>query len=87
MTRGNRDRNRLGAGRRGWAVRLVLTLGVLGVLTIPGTQAAWTDPVSVSGTTLSTGTVDLKVENADSVTTFTSLNLPAWSPGTATPPC
>lgn len=30
---------------------------MLGVLTVPGTQAAWTDPVSVSGTAISTGTL------------------------------
>ncbi len=59
----------------------VLGLGVVLSVGATGTYAAWTDSVSVSGTTLSSGTIDLKVDNSDTVTTFTALSLAAMVPG------
>lgn len=70
-----------GLGRDGWPVRMALGLGVLGLLAIPGTRASWTDAVPVDGAGFSTGTVDLKVESADSVSGFTSLNMAKMEPG------
>lgn len=72
---------RLGCGR---IVQLVLSAGVLAVLGVSGTTAAWTDPATVSGTVLSTATIDLKVDNSDSVTGYTALNLTKMEPGDST---
>jgi len=64
-------------------VRLVLGLGIFAVLAIPGTTAAWVDPVSVSGTTLRTGTADLKVNNSDAPA-FTAMNASTMEGGDST---
>lgn len=61
-------------------VRAVLGLGVaLGVGAI-GTLAAWTDDVPISGTTFTAGTLNLKVNNAESYAT-TTLTMGAMVPG------
>ena len=52
----------------------------LGLLSLPGTWALWTDAVGIGGTTLTSGTLDLKVDNGDSVTTST-LSMSAMVPG------
>ncbi|MFN8194470.1 MAG: TasA family protein [Nocardioidaceae bacterium] len=70
--------------RRVGSVRLraLLSLGVVGVLAATGTTfAAWTDSVSVAGTTVTSGTIDLKVQGLDSVTGYTQLNLSNMVPG------
>lgn len=64
-------------------MRLALSLGVFAVLAIPGTTAAWTDPVAVSGTTLKAGTADLKVNNGDAPT-FTAMNASTMEGGDST---
>ena len=64
-------------------MRVVLCLGVFFALAIPGTTAAWTDPVAVSGTTLGTGTADLKVNNSDAPT-FTAMNASTMEGGDST---
>jgi predicted ribosomally synthesized peptide with SipW-like signal peptide len=48
-------------------VRAGLSLGVVGVLAASGTFAYWTDSVTVSGTSFTTGTLALQVDNAHSV--------------------
>lgn len=75
--RPSRPARRPRAGRR---VRLLLSLGAAVVVVTPGTQAAWTDQVT-GRTTISTGSVDLKVQNSDAVTGYTSLNLTKMEPG------
>ena len=67
----------------GWSVRVIMAVGVFAVLAIPGTTAAWTDPVAVSGTTLSTGTADLKVNNGDAPI-FTAMNASTMEGGDST---
>jgi hypothetical protein len=62
-------------------VRLVLGLSVVLVVAVPGTTAAWVDPVPVTGATITAGTVDLKVQNGDSVTGYTAMNLATMEPG------
>ncbi|GAA4124777.1 hypothetical protein GCM10022215_32740 [Nocardioides fonticola] len=47
---------------------------------VSGTWAHWTDSVVVSGTTLTSGTIDLKIDNLDAVTT-TTLSMSAMVPG------
>lgn len=64
-------------------MRLLLSLGVLLVVAVPGTQAAWTDPVAGTAT-IQSGTVDLKVQNGDTVTTYTAMNLSTLEPGDTT---
>lgn len=64
--------------------RRALVAAVLAVATLAGvggTYAYWTDQVEVSGVDLQAGTIDLKVDGADSVTTFTALNITAMVPG------
>lgn len=66
------------------ALRSLLSLGMVVGLGATGTYAYWTDTVSVTGTTISTGTIDLKVNNADTVTDFTTMNVTTMVPGDST---
>jgi predicted ribosomally synthesized peptide with SipW-like signal peptide len=63
-------------------LRALFALGVVGVLAATGTTfAAWTDSATVTGTTVTAGTIDLKVQNLDTVTGYTTLNLATMVPG------
>lgn len=77
--RGRRRRER-GSGR----VRALLSLGVVVGIGATGTYAYWTDSVTVTGTTITAGTIDLKVNNADSVTGYSALDIAAMVPGNST---
>lgn len=68
----------------GRVVRIVLSLGVVVGLGATGTFAAWTDSVAVTGTSISSGSIDLKVNGLDTVTTFTSMNVSTMVPGNST---
>ncbi|WP_232680708.1 hypothetical protein [Nocardioides sp. R-C-SC26] len=59
-----------------------LGLGVLVLIAVSTTWAHWTDAAAVSGTTLTAGTLDLKADNADAVTTAT-LSMSAMVPGSS----
>ncbi len=61
----------------------MLGTGVFLALAVPGTTAAWVDPVTVTGTTLSTGTADLKVDNSDAPA-FTAMNAATLEGGDST---
>ena len=75
------------AERRRWHPALsqraqaALALGVLAVPASVGTFAFWTDDVTVTGTTFSAGTLDLRVNGLDTVTSYTTLNLSTMVPG------
>jgi predicted ribosomally synthesized peptide with SipW-like signal peptide len=62
-------------------VRYLLSAGTVIGVSVTGTLAVWSDSVTVSGTTFTTGTIDLQVNNLDTVTGYTSLNLPPMVPG------
>lgn len=62
-------------------VRAALGLGVVLSAGVTGTFAYWSDAVTVSGTTFGTGTVDLKVNNSDSMSGYVTLNLSTMVPG------
>lgn len=64
-------------GRFRAAVGLVL----LGGVATTGTWAYWTDEATVTGTSLTAGTIDLKVNTVDQVTGYAALNLGAMVPG------
>jgi predicted ribosomally synthesized peptide with SipW-like signal peptide len=49
-----------------------------------GTFAYWTDTASVSGTTFTAGTIDLKVDGHDDVTGYATLDVAAMVPGNST---
>ena len=66
---------------RSGRVRAVLATGVVVGLGAITTTALWTDSASVAGTTISTGTLDLKVDGQDTVTGYTSLNITNMVPG------
>ena len=71
--------------RRGWftsvRVRALLSLGIaLGIGSV-GTFAFWTDDVVISGTTFTAGTIDLRVNGADSLPSYTTLNMSNAVPG------
>jgi predicted ribosomally synthesized peptide with SipW-like signal peptide len=51
--------------------RALLSLGLLGSALVVGTYAYWTDDVTISGTTFTTGTLDLQVNTSDSYSTTT----------------
>ena len=62
-------------------VRALLSLGVaLGIGSV-STFASWTDDVTITGTTFTSGTLDLQVNNVDSYAT-TSLSMTGMVPGT-----
>lgn len=65
-------------------LRAFLSLGVVLGIGSVGTFAYWTDSVTVSGTTFTAGTIDLKVNNLDTVTGYTSLNIANMVPGNST---
>ncbi|HEY9267184.1 MAG TPA: TasA family protein, partial [Mycobacterium sp.] len=48
---------------------------------VTGTYAYWTDTAPVSGVTISTGTLDLKINSADSLPSYTALNVSNMVPG------
>lgn len=66
---------------RSGRLRAALGLGVVASLGVGGTWAHWTDEVSVTGTRLTAGTVDLKVNGQDAVSGYTALTLSAMVPG------
>lgn len=65
-------------------VRLLLSLGVVVGVGATGTHAFWTDSATVAGTTIATGSIDLKVDGSDTVTGFTGLSLTNLVPGGTT---
>ncbi|SDS84513.1 TasA family protein [Microlunatus soli] len=65
-------------------LRAALALGAVGCLGVAGTFAYWTDSVPVSGTTITTGTLDLKVNGSDSLPSYTSLSISNMVPGNST---
>jgi predicted ribosomally synthesized peptide with SipW-like signal peptide len=62
-------------------VQALLALGVLAVPASVGTFAFWTDDVTVTGTTFTAGTLDLRVNGLDTVTSYTTMNLTTMVPG------
>lgn len=62
-------------------LRAALGLGLVAVLGTTGTFAYWTDDVQITGTTFTSGTLDLQVNNAEAITGYTTLNLAAMVPG------
>lgn len=68
---------------RGWAGRAVLSVFVVLVVAVPGTQAAWVDPAPVTGTTISAGTADLRVDGSNAPA-FTAMNVSTLEGGDST---
>ena len=72
------------------ALRAILSLGMVVGLGATGTYAYWTDQAQVSGTTITTGTIDLKASTnggttyADNPTDFTTMNVSTMVPGDTT---
>lgn len=60
--------------------RALLALGLLGIGTVGGTFAFWTDSVTIEGTSFTSGTLDLQVDGADSHVS-TTLSMTAMAPG------
>jgi predicted ribosomally synthesized peptide with SipW-like signal peptide len=71
-------------GLRSARVRAVLCLAVVLALATPGTYAHWTDEAAVSGTTITSGTIDLRVNGQDTVTGYTALDMAPMVPGNST---
>lgn len=65
-------------------VRALLGLGLVLGLGTTGTYAYWTDSVPVTGTTISTGTIDLRVDGADAVAGWATMSLAGMVPGNST---
>ena len=61
--------------------RAALGLGVVLAVGSTGTFAYWTDDVTVSGTTFTAGTLDLQVNDLNTVMAYTTLNLATMVPG------
>jgi predicted ribosomally synthesized peptide with SipW-like signal peptide len=87
---GNSVHRRRRAPRRYWRgvasarVRAALGLGVVLTVGVTSTFAYWTDSITVSGATITAGTIDLKVNGNDTVTGFTTLNISTMVPGNST---
>lgn len=65
--------------------KALLSLGVVAALGASGTFAFWTDTVTISGTSISTGSIDLLVnDDADDAVAFTSINVTGLLPGGTT---
>jgi len=61
--------------------RVALSSGLLFGVGAAGTFAHWTDDVTVTGITFTAGTIDLKVNNLDTITGYTTLNISNMVPG------
>ena len=72
---------RLGRCLASARTRAALSLGVVLAVGSTGTFAYWTDDVTVSGTTFTAGTLDLQVNDLNTVAAYTSLNLTTMVPG------
>jgi len=76
--------------RRWTRVRAALALGAVLCVGTAGTWAYWTDTATVSGTTLTTGTLDIKLgataadAGADSLTSYAALSVTGMVPGSTT---
>ena len=69
---------------RSTRLRAALSLGVvLGVGSV-STFAFWSDTATVAGTTFTAGSIDLRVNNQDAVTGYTTLNIATMVPGNST---
>lgn len=62
-------------------VRALLSLGLVAGAASTGTFAFWTDEATVTGITLSTGTLDLKLNGQDNIAGYTNLNVSNMIPG------
>lgn len=62
-------------------VRVLLSAGLVLGMGSAGTFAFWTDEVTVTGITITAGTIDLQVNDLDTVTGYTSLNITNMVPG------
>lgn len=70
---------------RSTRTKALLSLGVVAALGASGTFALWNDTVAVSGTTISSGSIDLLVNgDADDAVAFSSINVSALLPGQTT---
>lgn len=65
------------------SLRLRIAFGIVVVLSLvsTGTYAYWTDSATVSGTTITSGTIDLKVNDLDIISLYSQLNLSSMVPG------
>jgi predicted ribosomally synthesized peptide with SipW-like signal peptide len=59
----------------------VLSLGVVLAASATGTYAYWTDSATVSGTTITSGSIDLFVNGGNNDTAFTTMSLSNMVPG------
>ena len=67
------------------SLRILLSLGIVVGLGATGTFAAWTDSVQITGTTITSGTIELKVNNARPTSTApSSMSLGNMVPGNST---
>jgi len=66
---------------RSTRVQAVLSLGVVLAASATGTYAYWTDSATVSGTTISSGSIDLFVNGGNNDTAFTTMSLANMVPG------
>ncbi len=63
-------------------VLAAMSLGVVAACAATGTFALWSDSATISGTTISSGSIDLKVNsNVDSDNGFTTMSLANMVPG------
>lgn len=70
-------------GARPWTPVIVALVGALGLVGGLGTQAYWNDVETVSGATVTSGSLDLKVEGQDSYT-WAALSMTNMAPGEST---
>ena len=72
----------------GRALRALLSLGMVVGLGTTGTYAYWTDTATVTGTAISAGTIDLKVNRGagdqDNISDYTTMNVSTMVPGNST---
>jgi predicted ribosomally synthesized peptide with SipW-like signal peptide len=72
---------RLGRWLGSARTRAALSLGVVLAVGSTGTFAYWTDDVTVNGTSFTAGTLDLQVNDLNTVAAYTTLNLATMVPG------
>ena len=82
--RGGGDRRMRRSWWRSARLRAALGLGAVIGFGSVSTFAFWTDTATVTGTTFTAGSIELRVNNEEAVTGYTSLNIDNMVPGNST---
>lgn len=80
----HRAPRRAGTGWRRAPLAVLAVVAALGSVTSLATYASWNDTASVAGTTITSGSLDLKVDDLDTLPSWSPLSMTNLAPGEST---